>query len=272
VATLTLSGKDPATVKADAVVLGVTAAPGGPRLAGADRLPASLRASLNRSLTALGVSGKIDQVVRVPSGGTLAAGIVVLTGLGPDATPSAESLRRAAGAAIRELAGALTVALALPLPNLQSVAAAAEGALLGSYDFGRYRGMSAATAKVPVKAVVVLTDLARSGPARATTRRAGIVAAAVSATRDLVNTPPVDLYPAAFAEEASRAVADLPVSMTVLDEKKLIRGGYGGLVAVGMGSVRPPRLVRLDYAPWSARGSPSTPGVCPSRRRPAWST
>ena len=38
----------------------------------------------------------------------------------------------------------------------------------------------------------------------------------------------------------------------MLDEKKLARGGYGGIVGVGQGSSRPPRLVRLEYAPAGA--------------------
>ena len=48
------------------------------------------------------------------------------------------------------------------------------------------------------------------------------------------------------------AVAQLPVDVTVLDEKALAEGGYGGILGVGQGSVRPPRLVRLDYAPTGA--------------------
>lgn len=35
--------------------------------------------------------------------------------------------------------------------------------------------------------------------------------------------------------------------MEVLDEKELTKGGYGGIVGVGKGSSRPPRLVRLTY-------------------------
>jgi leucyl aminopeptidase len=38
----------------------------------------------------------------------------------------------------------------------------------------------------------------------------------------------------------------------VLDEKALERGGYGGIVGVGQGSVHPPRLVRMEYAPAQA--------------------
>jgi leucyl aminopeptidase len=253
VATLSLSAKDPATVKADAVVVGVSSSPAGPRLAGSGALPTALRRNLAGSLTPLGVTGRADEVVRVPSAGSLKAGIVVLTGLGESAAPSPETLRRAAGAATRSLAGTATVAFALPADDVPTLAAIAEGALLGAYDFSRYRGTSAAQTKPPVQGVVVLSRLARSGEARSAARRAGILAEAVAATRDLVNTPPVDLFPAAFAEQATAAVSQLPVAVTVLDEKKLDRGGYGGLVAVGKGSTRPPRLVRLEYAPTGAQ-------------------
>jgi leucyl aminopeptidase len=46
---------------------------------------------------------------------------------------------------------------------------------------------------------------------------------------------------------------DARVSVEVLDEKAMDRGGYGGILAVGSGSSRPPRLVRLSYAPRGAR-------------------
>jgi len=257
VASLTLSSKDPATVKADVVVVAVAsgASPtAGPRLLAADGLPAELRRSLTGSLRPLGVTGAAEAVLRVPTAGALGAPVVALVGVGaaPGGAVAHETLRRAAGAAARSLAGTGTVAFALPTPDAASVAAVAEGALLGAYVFDRYRVSSAAKDRTPVKAVVVLTPVARSGEARAAARRAEVLAAAVAATRDLINTAPVDLYPSAFADAAVAAVEGLPISATVLDERKLARGGYGGLIGVGKGSVRPPRLVRLDYAPRGA--------------------
>ena len=81
-----------------------------------------------------------------------------------------------------------------------------------------------------------------------------MLADGVALVRDLVNTSPSDLYPESFAEQAAAAAGDLPVEVTVLDEQQLADGGYGGLLGVGKGSARPPRLVRLDYAPQDARG------------------
>ncbi|MDQ1287952.1 MAG: leucyl aminopeptidase [Actinomycetota bacterium] len=254
-ATLTLSGKSPSAVHADAVVVAVGTSLSGARLLGADALPDDLRTLLTDALGPLGVTGAADSVHRVPAGGTLTAPVVVLTGVGDlpsDGAVPDETLRRAAGAAARSLAGTGTVAFAMPADNAPAVAAVAEGALLGAYSFGRYRTTSALRAKAAVNAVVVLTPSARGNAVRTAVRRAEILAGAVNAARDLVNTSPADLYPATFAAAASEAVADLPVTVTVLDEDELARGGYGGLVAVGQGSVRPPRLVRLDYVPENA--------------------
>lgn len=251
---LTLTAKDPATVRADALVIGVTSTTGGPRLLG-EVLPTAVHRRLADSLSGLGVSGAADEVTRVPSGDGITAPVIVLTGVGRvggRSGPDPEALRRAAGAATRSLAGTATVALALPGQEPGTVAAVAEGALLGAYAFTRYHGAGARDAKPAVRAVTVATPLARSGAARAAARRAEIIASAVAGTRDLVNAAPVDLYPATFAEEAGAAVAELPVRVTVLDERKLSRSGYGGLLAVGMGSSRPPRLVRLEYAPEGA--------------------
>jgi len=257
-ASLALSAKSPATVPADALVLAVAAGTGdaGPRLLGGDALPAALRTSLSALLGPLGVTGAADAVHRVPGGGALAAPVVVLTGVGPlggHRAPSTEALRRAAGAATRSLAGLATVALALPVPDEAAVGAVAEGALMGAYAFDRYRVTSASPAKAAVRAVVVLTPTARGAGTKAAAARAEVVARAVHETRDLINTPPADLFPAALADAALALVAGLPVTTTVLDERKLARGGYGGLLGVGKGSARPPRLVRLDYAPAGAR-------------------
>ena len=77
--------------------------------------------------------------------------------------------------------------------------------------------------------------------------RAEVLAAAMSMTRDLVNTSPSHLYPETFAAQARQVAADAGLDFEVLDEAALASGGYGGITGVGQGSVRPPRLVRLGY-------------------------
>src|SRR6185437_11306191 len=93
---------------------------------------------------------------------------------------------------------------------------------------------------------VAVTVLTGDGNADAV-RRGQVVAKAVNLVRDLVNTSPLDLPPAALAAAAERVAAEVGISAEVLDEVALKDGGYGGLTGVGQGSSRPPRLVRLSY-------------------------
>ncbi len=83
-----------------------------------------------------------------------------------------------------------------------------------------------------------------------------------------------------FATEAVAAAKAAGVTVEVLDEKALKKGGYGGILGVGQGSSRPPRLVQADLQGrprrertwrWSARASRSTPAACRSSRRRRWS-
>src|SRR5690606_29874930 len=75
----------------------------------------------------------------------------------------------------------------------------------------------------------------------------------VNGVRDLVNTPPNLLYPESFAERARTLAKGTKVDVTVLDDDALRAGGYGGLVGVGQGSTRGPRLVRLEWEPRKAK-------------------
>jgi leucyl aminopeptidase len=260
VTSLRISDKSPAEAKADALVIGVSAGPDGPIVAtgkGTPELSRSARTNLDRSLTALGVTGKPDQVVRIPSAGAVAAPVLVLTGLGPPPTGRSgrydeEVLRRAAGAATRTLAGTASVAIALPVADTAAVGAVAEGALLGAYAFTRHRSRTAQDAKPPVSSVTVLGANPRERAVRDAAARAEAIGQAVNLTRDLVNTAPGDLPPAALADAVVASVKGTPIKATVLDEKALTRGGYGGIMGVGKGSTRPPRLVKLTYRPAKA--------------------
>ena len=86
-----------------------------------------------------------------------------------------------------------------------------------------------------------------------TASMAGIIAAAVAQARDWINTPPNLLFPESFAEAGKKLLADHKVAVEILDEKALAKGGYGGLLAVGGGSSRAPRLLRLAWAPKGAK-------------------
>ncbi len=77
--------------------------------------------------------------------------------------------------------------------------------------------------------------------------RALAVTEELNRARDLINTPPNDLDPEAFAAVAQTAAKEHGIKVEVLDEKALEKGGYGGILGVGAGSAAGPRLVKLSY-------------------------
>lgn len=88
--------------------------------------------------------------------------------------------------------------------------------------------------------------------AEASIRDAKSVVEAVALVKDLVTTPANDLGPADLAAKAVEAVAGLPIEVEIFDENDLEAGGFGGILGVGVGSERPPRLIKLSYSPAGA--------------------
>src|SRR5699024_7445664 len=103
--------------------------------------------------------------------------------------------------------------------------------------------------------ITVFSDLGRSGSPKTVLEHAATVARNVAWARDLVNTAPNLLYPQTFAETVQEVAKASPGKLTVkvLDEKALAEGGFGGIIGVGQGSTRPPRIVTLSYAPRSKK-------------------
>jgi len=190
-----------------------------------------------------GRAGEITQtVIRL---GTRPCTVMFL-GVG-DAAPGA--LRRAGAALARRLpAGRTAVCTAVLAEPDESVQAFVAGLMLGSYQY-----TLKSTASVETGPGQVQLLLAGRQDAAALVERAAIVAEAVALARDLTNTPSMTKSPAWLADEAARIAAARDLSCRVWTEAELARDQFGGLLGVGSGSVRPPRLIELSYQPAGAR-------------------
>ena len=203
------------------------------------------------ALKALGAKGGTEQVTRVVAP-SLPVASVLAVGLGKDRDEwPADVIRRAAGVAARSLNG--TEAVITTLSDLD-LSAAIEGLILGAYRFTDFRSAKTAPKDPGLREITALTaDTKAKGPrqgdqeAAATAERAAAIATAVATARDLVNTPPSHLYPAEFAKRAKALGEAVGLEVEVLDDKALAKDGYGGVIGVGQGSSRPPRLVRLAH-------------------------
>jgi leucyl aminopeptidase len=262
---LSLSDTDPAELAVDAIVVGLHSAdrdPTGPLLApGAESVAVAFDGSLAATLALLGATGAVGEVTKLATLGTISAPVIAAVGLGPapEAEYVGETLRRATASAVRSLAGTPKVAIALPTPDGDDVGptlrAVAEGALLGTYRFAGYKTGPQPGRKDPVKALSLHVTDAADRVAKAEAKRAATVVAAVARTRDWVNAAPNELRPPQFATQVADAATEAGLEVEVLDERALKRAGYGGILAVGMGSEAPPRLVRIRYESKDARRS-----------------
>ncbi|MEU1591309.1 leucyl aminopeptidase [Streptomyces sp. NPDC005708] len=258
---LTLSTAAAAGQRADAIVVGVAKGAEGPVVApGAEAVDQAYDGKLAAILETLGATGAEGEVTKLPAPSGFKAPVVVAVGLGADsedpenadgkeASFAAESLRRAAGSATRALAGSKKAVFALPMTDADAAAAIGEGALLGAYSFDTYKdnGKNGKNGKAPLGEVALLGAKPRDKAYKAAVERAVAVAEELNRARDLINTPPNDLTPAAFAAIAQTAAKEHGLKVQVLDEKALAKGGYGGILGVGVGSASPPRLVKLSY-------------------------
>ncbi|MCA5923458.1 leucyl aminopeptidase [Curtobacterium oceanosedimentum] len=250
--TLSTTTSAPETTTADVLVVGVHPAPTGSGDAtgsGASLAPSALGAVdalAGLDLAAIGVTGAKDQLVRLPATG-VGARSVALIGLG--SATGAAAIRAAAGSAVRQLPQVDSITLALPTDSAELVDAALEGAALGAYAFTRHKG---AGTKAPARGDQRIEVVAPADVAADAAVRPAIVADAASLVRDLVNTAAGDLGPQDVADVATGFASDLPLTVEVLDEHALEEQGFGGILGVGRGSARPPRMVVVRYAPESA--------------------
>src|SRR6185437_10532824 len=98
--------------------------------------------------------------------------------------------------------------------------------------------------KPRLKKVVSVTAGDARG-ARAALRRGQTYAEAANWARDLVNTPAIDATPSFLADEAKAMAAKAGLQSKIWTKGELKRGGFGGILGVGSGSVNEPRLIEL---------------------------
>ncbi|WP_217252666.1 leucyl aminopeptidase [Streptomyces sp. AC602_WCS936] len=253
---LTLSTAAAPGLRADAIVIGVAKGAKGPVVApGAEAVDKAYDGRLAGVLETLGASGAEGEVTKLPAPSGFKAPVVVAVGLGAepekDAGFDAEALRRAAGVAARALVGSKKAAFALPLTEAADAGAVGEGVLLGAYSFDAYKEIGkdakAKNGKAPLAEAALLGGKPRDKAYKAAVERAAAVSEELNRARDLINTPPNDLNPEAFAAVAQAAAKEHGIKVQVLDEKALTKGGYGGILGVGAGSAAGPRLVKLSY-------------------------
>ncbi len=122
------------------------------------------------------------------------------------------------------------------------------GGALAAYRYDRW--LSGETPSGLAELVLTGSSQADPGALSAGAARGARIAESVALARDLVNEPAGSLGPQRFAEVVVERFASTPgVTVEVWDEDRIADEHLGGLLGVAAGSVRPPRLVHIEYRP-----------------------
>jgi leucyl aminopeptidase len=139
------------------------------------------------------------------------------------------------------------ICLVLPRHEAASEAAGAveiqRRVRLAGYHFGRQSSKAPHTVEV----VELLADAASAARHRRQADTARILAEAGAAARELADTPPNEADPEWMTGRARKLAESRGLKIRVLGQAQLRKRGMGGILAVGGGSERPPRLVRLEW-------------------------
>jgi leucyl aminopeptidase len=224
---------------------------------GASAVDAALDGDLVEFMEEADFEGKPGQVLPVPTRGRLNAAAAVLIGVGALDQLTADGLRRAAAAVARRATKVASVATTLVdladaagIDRAAAAQAVAEGFVLGSYQFLKYKREEQASELEDV----VLAGRG-TGRLQAAIERGSVVAEAVTWARDMVNEPSGAKSPAAFADAARKLLRNKSVSIKVLSGPQLEAEGLGGVVGVGQGSANAPRFVKVTYSPARPQGT-----------------
>lgn len=215
-----------------------------------------LRTQVERMVEMEDFKGKDDQIAFAYTEKQITSPRVFFLGLGEVKKLSLEKFRRAAALAAKKAKALKAEHLAFQLPEMpvgftesaEDVSAAiAEGAVLSLYKFDKYfTEKKNEEGKVTAVTVFDTKEANLKGIKNGLTA-AQILCEAVYLARDLENAPGNEIYPETLAAKAKTSAEKYGYKATVWNKKKIEVQGFGGLMAVNSGSVRPPVFITLEY-------------------------
>lgn len=177
---------------------------------------------------------------------------MLLVGLGDEDAISLNKIRKAVGTAARHALKKRWKSVGVLAPSTSSLehdeiqGAVLEGALLANFDQVTFKG------KAEAKRFDRIELFTNGEDTRKVRRRQPAIEAGTTAchrVRELANTPPSDLSPELFAEMAQKLAKQHKLGIEVLDVPALEKGNFNCILAVGRGSSKPSRVVKLEYKP-----------------------
>lgn len=211
----------------------------------------ALKGLLSRRSAQEEFSGKMHQTLAADAGSAIGSPRLLLYGLGKPQDFQPESFRRAVAkaVAIGEHGRAVRVSILLPqntgVSDAALVRAGAEGAVLGSYRYTKFKSDSH---RAEIKALSLVGPVKKTPEIDAALELGVVGAEATNFTRDLVNEP-AGTQPPSELSRVAKSLAGKTVQVNVFTGKELEKLGARAILAVSAGSLEPPQLIEMIYKP-----------------------
>jgi leucyl aminopeptidase len=243
---ISVTDKKPSTIKSDLFV--VLVEENGDPGSATSELAADVRKAVAARAKAVGYKAKKGATLSVQ---TTSGDILVCAVNNGDG--AAEALRRAAGkakqAAAAVKAGAVTFCVGSAKSAATRVEPIAEGFLLSSYRFDKYKSSNDDRYDGPKTVNIAGSGLEDLAAARADVEHAQVISDSVCLARDLINEMSSVKTPSYLARTAKSISRGTSLKCEVWQGDRLKREKMNGILAVSAGSDEPGAFIRLTYKP-----------------------
>jgi len=228
------------------------------RLVDADSWDKDLAPLLIAGAKAQRFAGKAGQIHEGFVDGPDGVSRIALVGTGKvDTKDRSSALEKAGGALTAKYRASGLAAIALDFSGLDLTADEAAAVLLAA----RLRAWKQDSYRTTLKdeekrSLTQIFALAAPEGTEAAWQQASAIAEGVEFTRELVTDPANVLYPESFVARCQQRYADTGLAVRVLEEAELKSLGMGALLGVAQGSVRPPRVLVVEWKGGAADAAP----------------
>ncbi len=219
-----------------------------------------------KQLKALGFKGNTGECKSFIREKAKKSEVLIAVGLGKKEKFTSAVLRTASSSLVKAASNFKSVASHLldavksekPKDRPAFIQAHAEGLILGSYKYSKYKsqsgtpkGKSSKTRKdkPDVELSQVFLVASKNSQNNKLLSNAKAIAEAVLFARDLVNEPGGSLTPQQFVSHTQALARKAGIRSKVWNKAAIEKAGMGGLLGVNRGSSQPPRFLELHYTP-----------------------
>lgn len=207
------------------------------QLQGVNRL---LGRAISHNLSAGIIKGKLGEVTRIVG---KKGSVAYVFGLGKKSQLTPEILRAAsagvAKACISDKIESVTFMMPIEAKDKLMSQAAAEGLVLGSYQFEEFKSNNDEAFEMSSASIF--------GGVEKAVNKGAVIASSVCFARNLENRPGNIATPTHLAKNAENISKASDVKVTVFDRKEFTEMGMGALAGVASGTEEPPKFIIMEY-------------------------